>query len=340
MPSFDPISGAPLSGGEEAASGAGSGGTSGTSSFNATRNQIIRQAALHIGAIGADRIMNATMLSDFAYNLNGMIKRWQAKGIHVWTVSEATLFPVAGQVKYGAGGIADDHITQVYVETEASAGAAAGATVISVDDATAFALGDNVGITLDSGALHWSTITLLTATTITFALALTDSVSSTARVYGYTARIVRPLKIVNARRYDVEAATDTPIGVIARQSYRDLSLKTGAGSINQIFYDPQLSTGYIYLWRAPAAPTELLKFTWHRPLQDFNDAGNNPDMPQEWIQTIEFNLAVTMAPQFDVPPGKFAQVASLAATYLDDLMGFDRENESVMFAPDMEGSGY
>lgn len=340
MPSFDPVSGLPIAGGEDASSGAASGGTSGTSTFNATRNKIIRQAALHIQAIRSNEIMNATMISDFAHNLNGMIKRWQARGIHVWTVTEATLFPSPGQVKYGAGGLGNDHITQVYVETAMAASAALSDTVITVDDASAVLDNDNIGIVLDSGVFQWTTIVSHTATTITLAAALTDSVSEDARVFIYTNKIVRPLKVVAGRRKDMESGTEAPVNVISRQEYRDLSVKTLPGSINQMFYDPQLSTGYIYIWNSPPAATELLNFTWHRPLQDFNDAGDNPDLPQEWIQTIEFNLAMVMAGQFDVAPNKFTQVSALAATFLDDLAGFDRENESVRFAPDLEGAEY
>ena len=71
--------------------------TSGTSILTATRDQIIRQAGLLIQAFGAGLTPSATTVNDFAFNLNAMVKRWQAKGIHIWTVSEATLFPQPGQ---------------------------------------------------------------------------------------------------------------------------------------------------------------------------------------------------------------------------------------------------
>lgn len=311
--------------------------TSGVSTFNATRNEIIRQAALLVNAIGAGQTMGAPMLNDFAFALNAMVKRWSSTGLHVWTTTEGVLFPQPGQIKYGAGGGATDHITTQYNATTISADEAVGQTVIGLTSTSDIAINDFIGITLDDGTLQWTTVTVVGASTVTILAALTDSAAALNGVYTYTNKIGRPLKVVGARRYSIESGADTPIGVTARMDYLALPIKTEAGSINQMFYDAQLSTGYFYIWQVPATATELLKFTWHRPIEDFVTAGDNPDLPQEWIQTLYFNLAAVMLAQFPVPPQRMDLIMSQAEQYLDDLRGFDRENESIFFQPNFDG---
>jgi hypothetical protein len=117
--------------------------------------------------------------------------------------------------------------------------------------------------------------------------------------------------------------------------YRRLPNKSQSGSVTQMFYDPQLTTGQGYLWHVPAVFEGYVNFTWHRPIQDFDAAGDEPDLPQEWIQTLYYNLAVIWAPQFDVPLPKFQQIAAMAGQFLDEMDGWDREAEAVDFQPDM-----
>lgn len=308
--------------------------TSGTSAFNATRNEVIRQAALQVNAIGAGVTMGAQMLSDFDFMLNAMVKTWQAEGLHVWTTTEGTLFPVAGQTRYGAGTGATDHITQTYYETSTSADEASGQTIISVTSTANMTVADNIGIVLDDGTLHWTTIVSKTSTTVTITVALTDTVASGNAVFNYTSKIARPLKVVDARRYNIDGATDTPMIVASRNEYQNLPQKTTAGMPVHLFYDPQLTIGYFHLWQVPSTTTDLVKFTWHRPIQDFNTAADNPDLPQEWILTMVYNLAQLMMPQYPVSNQKATQINALAGNLLNTMRGFDRESESIFFAPE------
>ena len=308
--------------------------TSGSTNFAVTRTQILRAAALKIHAIDGNETMGSDMESDFNIALNAMVKRWSAKGIRVWAVREATLFPAVDQIKYALATGGADHATETYYATTLSAAEAASQTTLSVTSTTNMTVADNIGIVLDSGVLFWTTISSKTSTTVTVATGITTAAASGNAVFNYTTKMVRPLKIVDVRRYNIAAATDTPINITARLDYQAIPDKTATGNLNQIFYDPQLSTGYLYLWQPQSTITDLLKFTWHKPIEDFDAAGDNPDLPQEWVDTLIFNLAVVMAPEFDVGMDKFNQVRSLAAEFLDDVSGFDREAESIFFQPD------
>ena len=312
--------------------------TSGSSDFSVTRDEIVKAAYRKLGVIRATQTPNAQLINDGAQALNAMVKHWQGKGIHVWTTSEATLFPQPGQVKYALSNASgSDHATQSYVATEIATAAADGASSIVVDSITGISDGDYIGVVVDDGSVHWTTVNGAPAgSTITLTDALDDSAGIDNKVYAYTSKIVRPLRIVDARWVDALTGYENPsISMIARLDYQRLPTKTQAGSVVSMFYDPQLTTGYAYLWHVPNPFEGFVNFTWHRPIEDFDAAGDNPDLPQEWIQTLIFNLAVVLAPEFDVPPQKLSTIAALAAQYLDDMEGWDREEEPVCFGPDL-----
>jgi len=314
--------------------------TSGSSDFAVTRDQIIKKAAVKIKAIAAGATLDNQTQVDFSLELNAIVKGWAAIGHHVWTINEATLFPAVSQGRYALSATSSDHCTDTYdyQTTTLSAAEASGQTVLSVTSSADMAASDYVGIVMDDGSLHWSTISSVDSSTqITIADATDDDAASGNYVFGYTTKIVRPLKITAARRYNYETGDSSLITPIARIDYQDLTTKEDTGVVNQFFYDQQASIGYLNLWYEPEDLDELVRFTYHRPIEDFDAAGNNPDFPQEWYGALWWNLALAMAPEYDVPTDKFRQIADMAVMNLGLVTGYDREVEDVQFAPDMTG---
>jgi hypothetical protein len=319
--------------------------TSGTSTFTQTRDQIIKSALRKIEAIAAGSTPNATLIQDSADALNAMVKHWGARDIRVWTVAEGVLIPQPSQVRYALATTASDHamLADDLVTTSLTAAASAGSTALTVDSITDIAASDHLGVLLDDGTVNWTTVNgAPSGSTVTAAVALTGAAASGNTVFAYTNRMVRPLKVVDARRYNLSSGIDTPLSPpMARLDYQALPNKAQAGAINRVFYDAQLSTGYLYLWQPLARVTDLVKFTHHRPIEDFNAAGNTPDLPPEWVLALTFNLAVIMAPEFGkmdyISMGGPVSIAAMAQQYLDEATAFGREDESISFGPDLEG---
>lgn len=312
--------------------------TSGSSNFNVTRDEIIKAAARKIGAIRANETPNAKLVTDFAEALNAMVKHWQGRGIHVWTVSEATLFPQPGQVQYTISSAASsDNATLSFVSTTIATEAVSGASTVTVASDTGISDGDYIGIVVDDGSVHWTTVNGTPASdVVTLTAVLDDSAAVGNYVYAYTNKIVRPLKVVDARWVDASTGYETPtITMMARLDYRRLPNKTQAGSVTNAFYDPQLTAGYLNLWQVPSTFDGYVNFTWYRPIEDFDASGDNPDLPQEWIRTLIWNLALEMGPEYDVPDAKWNRVVAMATSSLDDMEGWDREEEAVSFGFDM-----
>jgi hypothetical protein len=309
--------------------------------FARTRDQLCTRALRICGVVKSSETPAASLINDTAEALNAMVKRWQRKpNLKVWTVTEAVLFPQAGQYKYALSSSSSDHATETYYQTTLSAAEASGQTTLSVASTADMTAADYIGIVMDDGTLHWSTISSKTGPTVTIADATDDDAASGNAVFNYTTKLVRPLKIVDARRHNISSALDTPIsdtqgGLTARLDYFALPNKAQTGTINRAFYDPQRDTGYVYLWQPPTTVTDLVKMTVHRPIMDFDSASDNPDLPQEWLDALAFNLAASIAVEYDVPAERMQIIATQAASYLEDVAGDDREGESLYMQADM-----
>lgn len=313
--------------------------TSGSTNFNLNANQIVRASLRKIGAISAGETPDNQTVQDCMDQLNMLVKALNATGLHIWTETEATLFLQPYQIAYTLGGDTDDHATEDFTQTTLTASASDGATSITVESADGFGDGFWVGVVVDDGTISWSRQSgAAFGTTITLATALSDSATSGSAVYVYEEDIGRPLRVVSGRRYFFSGSPSTGISTqmmaFARIDYRNQPNKETPGTITQYFYDPRggaNTQGIMYVWPAPPDVTNAMKFTWWRPVQDFDAAADTPDLPQEWLDALVWNLAYKMAPEYDCPPQRYAMLKEQAAASLDLVMGWDREPESYLF---------
>ena len=307
--------------------------TSGSVDFNRTRDQIIEGAMRLVEAIASGETPAADETADAADALNQMVKAWQAQGIHLWTMTEGTLFLTKGTAKYTLGP-SGDHATTSYAETTLSAAASNTDTTLTVTSITGMTASDNIGIVKDDGTFHWTTISgSPSGSTVTLATAIDGAAASGNTLYTYTSKIDRPLKIIDARREDSNQQEIPFSDILTRDEYFDLPDKTTTGLSHQGYYDPQLTNGVLYLWPAPSSIDDIINFTFTRPLEDFDAATDNPDFPQEWISALKFNLAVEIAPEYGVTIEKQLNLKGMAKDKLDQVLGFDTE-VSVYFAPE------
>jgi len=271
--------------------------TSGVSTYNVTGTQIITEAAELAGVIAPGQTLSANDTTSVLRTLEMMIKAWQGEGIGVWKNTETALFQSYGGYEYSIGP-SGNNSTKTWVKTEIATAADSGDLTITVDSDTDMTTGDYIGIELDDGTLQWTTINgVPAADVVTITAALTDDVAVDNHVYTYTTKTPRPIEIVEARLVRPDG-TDTPINIISRQSYMNLASKTSTGAANQIYYDPKLTNGKLYVWPACADVQYYLKFTARVPIEDMDVVGNNPDFGQEWLLPIAWGLAVLVAPKF------------------------------------------
>lgn len=317
--------------------------TSGTYTFNYARDQIIRAALRKVGAIQAGETPGPQMVTDCADALNSMVKFWETSGIHIWTTSEAIMYTQIGQAVYPLGAGTPTQATVINATTTLTANVAASALTITVASNYQVSNGVSIGIIMDSGSVFWTTVASFVGTTITLSSAITDSATSGNYVYVVSSNITRPLRIPALRRWNTLSQIETPCIPLSRLDYQALPNKTIQGTVTQFWYDPQGGAnnyGNLYLWPTPAdVVNNNVKFTWLRPIQDFNTALDTPDFPQEWISTLIWNLALDMAPEFGVPSEIYLMIKDRAESTLAECQMWDKEPEPANFGVDFQRMG-
>jgi hypothetical protein len=318
--------------------------TSGTDTYNETQSQIIYASARKLGFISFEETLSANAYTAFSNQLNVNIKALDATGLHLWTEEEAILFLQPGQYSYTLGGTTTDNCAWTnYNQTALTNNASQGATSIVVNSATGFAANYYVGVGLNSGAIAWSKESgAPSGTTITLSTPLPGPAAAANYVFVYQTQILRPLRVVSGRRFAFNGQIDTQMIQMSRVDYRNQPNKSNLGVLTQFFYDPRGGSntqGVMWIWPAPSSVNNALKFTWWRQIQDFSTPGNNPDLPQEWLDFLIWSLAEKMAAEADCPAERYAMIKEQASAAFDVVSGFDREPESYLFGYDADQTG-
>lgn len=317
--------------------------SSGDISYNDMRNQIITDAFINIGVAADQQALSNNDINFAARVLNRMLLAWQAQDLHLWLRQECILFLQQNQTSYGfTNATSGDFATTAagYVETQVKTAGTLAASTIQLSSVTGMTIGDHIGIILDSGLTYWDII--LTINTGTTTVTLTNTLTGTSAIGNYvhtfTNKLNRPLRVMQARRYEYQSAQDTQMIELAREDYFKMPNKTTLGTPTQYYYDPQLSTGQIYVWQNPNNSSYAVKFTALRQINDYLVSTDTSDLPTEWLEPIIFNLSVRLAPAYGAL-AKLAILKPLADEMLMTLKRFDTEKTYVRTIPDSSWGG-
>lgn len=320
--------------------------TSGSVNYTQTRNEIINDAFQLLGVYGVGRTISSEDMTFASSMLNKMVKAWQAKGIHLWSKEEAYLFIADNVGEYtlsNAGTSARACARTDAVITELNGAHAASATTLVVNDTTGMTAADIIGIVNDDDAVTWTTIVSVdSGTGLTITAGLDGAAADNNNVYTFTSRINKPLRILNMRRItgtdSTTTSTRTEIRMVrlSHQDFFELPNKTTNGVPTHYYYNPDLNDGTLYLWPRPSDPETYFEFTYERMLEDFDASTDNPDFPQEWLETITYQLAVRLAPAFGKDQKSIAYILPLASAMLDEMMSWDSEVGSIQLIPNKD----
>lgn len=306
--------------------------TSGTYTYNPNVNTIINRALRQCGAVAQGETPAAPDMQDALDALNAMVKAWQVDGINVWAEVTATIFLQPGQTTYSLGIGTTDAVAQTWEQTALMATAAAGATSLAVSSISGLVSGGYIGVQLDAGTNFWTTISgTPSGSTVTLAAALPSQASSGAVVLSYASQFVRPLRVPFARRYNIASKISNPLIVMSRLDYQALSNQFNTGLPTQFFFDPQMGQAQFTVWPAPVDNAYAVIVTAQRPLQDLSAYGNTMDFPQEWVAAVAWNLAVELAPEYDVPVERFQLIKMQAAEHKGIVKAWNKEPEPLLF---------
>ena len=312
--------------------------TSGSVTFTMTALQVINKAFGKIGVKVAEQALQAEETQDGLDALNLMIKSWQAQGLHLWAKDEGVLFLDVGKTDFNLGPSGDE-ATQLddFIGTTSTVAKVTSDTVFPVVTTTGMVAGDKVGVELDDNTRHWTTIASVDSSvqiTITTGIPSASKLGST--VYTFTNLIERPLRILSFRRKTFADDNEIPVRTWSRQQYFNQVNKVSQGTVVNAYYSPQLTNGRLYVWQTASSVNDLVRFTFERALEVIDSTDDDLDFPAEWLEAVIYNLALRLSDDYSTPPAKAQSVAIKAVQFLDDLLGWDEEMDSLNLQPDFE----
>lgn len=307
--------------------------TSGSTDFSVTRNDLIQAALEKIGVIADGETPSASQYTKGALSLNMLVKAFQADGMPLWAIKQGYVLPTTStsSISLGPSG---GNATLSYVTTTATAAGSTAATTITVSSITGISASDYIGIALTDNSMQWTTVSGAPAgSTITLATGLTSAMSSGARIYTYTTKLQRPLKIIAAFRKVSSSLARSPINVVAKDQIYSFGTLDSSGTPNQVAYDPQLSSGKLIIYPQFYGGDNLIELTFQTPFEDFDASSDEPSFPQEWFLAIVYNLAWVLSPDYGMPPTDRDKLSKEAMYWHEMALSFGIEQASIYFQP-------
>lgn len=195
--------------------------------------------------------------------------------------------------------------------------------------------GDNIGIKQDDNTRHWANIVeVVDSTTVELNVGMISAAVSGAQVFTFSAFMERPLRIYNERTETLGQNNEIPAYKWTRQEYMQQPTKDSQGTIIQLYYNPVLVNGQLFVWQTALDCNQVALFTFDRPLQVADDQLDSPDFPSEWFDALKWNLALQLLSGYSVPPTIAQMVLVNAQSSLDEALDFDEETGSLYVMPD------
>lgn len=312
--------------------------TSGSTDFIITAVQLVEEAYKLIGVKAQEQPLQAPELQDGFLALNLMVKNWQNQGLHLWTKTEGILFLIPSKTDYFLGETGDNATNlDDFVNDALTTSALITATTIEITDTSEMLAGDFIGIELDDGTRQWTTIlTVDNATDLTLKTGLTAAAAIGNTVFTYTNALKRPLRILGVRRGTIGNTTEIEVRPFeSRNQYFNQPNKSDQGTVVNYYYTPELINGRIYVWQTANTINDLLRFTFERPIEDFDVNSDDPDFPIEWSQPIIYNLGISLGIQYGRSSERMQAIKTLADDFLEKALGFDTDPLFLQIQPEL-----
>ena len=326
--------------------------TSGSVNFTLTRDQLITTAYKKCGLIQKSETPTADEISFAADILNLEVKMLTALNPHIWKRRVGYLFPEKDQFQYKVGTqAADDNIFNSYVTSTLTAAAVATDTTITINDITGISNTDIIGVVLDAGTIHWTTVNGSPAgSTITLTDAMPSGSALYSRIYVGSSKISRPVKIYNAWRETITTTSDTitrsPLEQVAYDDfYRLYGSQRNNSTASHYMFDNRAvdahateAHGIIHIQPTTnqSIRNEAIGFIYETQIEDFDADTDNADLPSEWLKLLVLGICKGLATSDGVPERIAVRLENEYRETLDLLLQNDADDSTLFFEPSYE----
>ena len=292
--------------------------TSGSYDYGLTAANIIDMAVENLGVLAAGGTISSADQTLALRRLNVIAKQAQgtadgAPGMKVHTRQRVTLMLAKGQQQYLIGPASTDaRASTALYRTTIDAAEAIGQTVLSVtatSDTTTYpgttgtmTASDIIGIEQDDGTIFWTTVSSISAgDTVTVGTGLDVAAGVGNYVWWFTSRAQRFPVIESAVLRNADYST-TPLEVYddARQYDLGVSDKYADGTPTCILVEPLRIATRVTLNSQPTDMQQQIILTVLYPAEDYDATTNDIAFPQEAFRWLSWELALEIAPAFEV----------------------------------------
>lgn len=314
---------------------------SGTTTFAVTGKQICTRAAAKLLVIDTSNgeVLDSQTLSDFLFQLNAIAKETMASpGVIPWTTQLNTLFLQHGQSSYALGPATTDHWTSSFSYATLANAYTTGDTSLvltgltkDIDTETAGTItaGDQIGIKLNSGVTHWTTVVSWTSgtNTVVITTGLAGPANAGNFVYDYTTTSDRPQDIIAIARSNTDLI-DNFLTPISLDAYNQLPNKQQLGMPINTYFNSGIPNVQLYVWQAQDGTLgwDRLSCWCDMLIEDFDAAGaDNPYYPIEWANYLIYQLAVEMADEYELADTKIQRLMQIADRKYGNLLNYSAQ---------------
>ncbi len=277
--------------------------TSGSTDYSATATNVLTEALEILQVIQSGGSIVSADETSLLRTLNMMLKQWSANfdfapGLKVFNRKRGYLFLQQGQSAYSLGP-SGDNSSLSYVSTTMRVAGIATDTTLEITSSTGMTAADKIGIELDSGAIQWTTISVVTdGDTVTIpASGLTGAAAAGNRVFAYTTKIQRPLLIESASIRNTDGE-DSPMWPMSLGYYESIASKADDSTPAYYDYENSLTNGRLQLDCEPDDVTKVVRLVFMLPTEDIDAVANDIALPQEWLLPVAHGLAKLSASKF------------------------------------------
>ena len=293
--------------------------------FTLARREIIKEAYEIIGAIEPDATVSTNEEASAVTSLQLLLKQVQSEGLWLHTYKDAILFLEKDKTQYSLGP-SGDHCAEEsdVVSTTLSEAHSTSATSIKLTSGTGMANSDKIGIELDDGTAHWTTISSGgSTTTAVIASGIASAAASGNTVYTYTSKIQRPILVRDIICRDSNNI-DVPVKLISLSEYHSLSNKQSDGErVVQASYHPELTNGTLNVWPRTSNVVNRLAFSMKRPVMNVDGYGQHVEIPTDWLSWFTWELAYKLSFKQPVPLQERMLIRNEADRLKDSLRDYE-----------------
>jgi len=314
-----------------------------------TADQLIEASLRKLGVLAEGQSSSTNQKTYGTEALNVLLKSWQGYGMPIWNMRFGYIYPIHDTNTISIGSTAGlGHASDELILTKLTADAATSATTITVSITAAVDVvgtttnADFIGIELDDGTMHWTTISSGGGTTgLTIGTGLASAAATGNRVYAYTNKMNRLEAIENAWLVTASTGARIELPMDARTTVQGNSVLSTEGEPIHYNYQESYHTspanggfGTFTFWPRFQNGEQYIEIYQQHPFDDIDTSStDNIALPPVWYRAVILHLAIDLGLEYSAPAEKMAMIKGLAKEAFDIAQGASTEGTSIFFAP-------